>query len=151
MTPAHQQPLTIHLLTSIPEHAPREDDPHYHLFDAAKARIKRQGLWTCIIADDLCGGQPELHHSHIEFSQINNTDPRRVEEAFGLHFESDEDFQVWVESPGNLEVLCSNHHRTHYGIHVTPAPLWEALRFRRRGSLPAVEFVPAGKAKKGSS
>lgn len=141
MTDAHSDNLTLHIITNIPEHEPRESDPHYHLFNAAKARIKKAGLWKCIINDDLCSGAPELHHTHIEFSQINSTDPKKLEEAFGLHFENDEDFQAWLESPGNLEVLCSAHHRTHFGIHSIPAPLWESLRFRVAGSKPAAEHI----------
>jgi hypothetical protein len=141
VTDAHKQKLNLHLAVSIPEHEPRESDPHYHLFNQAKARIKRQGLWKCVVNDDLCSGGPELHHSHIEFSQINTMDPKKVEEAFGLHFENDEDFQVWIESPGNLEVLCESHHRTHYGIHSIPAPLWEAVRFRKEGTDAAAEVV----------
>jgi hypothetical protein len=109
------------------------------LFNQAKARIKRQGLWQCVINDDLCSGQPELHHTHVEFSQINNVDLERVAKYFGLHFDNDEDFQRWIESPGNLEVLCTAHHRTHFGIHSIPSPLWESLRFRKRGTLPAAE------------
>ncbi|HEX4786966.1 MAG TPA: hypothetical protein VH372_00785 [Actinospica sp.] len=147
VTAAHDQMMTIHVETHVPDHAPREDDPHYHLFEQAKARLKRQGLWKCIIADELCGGEPELHHTYIEFSQINEVDPKRVEEALGLHFDSDEAFQQWAESPGNLEVLCANHHRTHYGIHVIPGPLWEALRFRMVGTEAAAEFVTADEAK----
>ncbi len=143
MTAAHDQRSTLHILQHVPEHAPREDDPHYHLFEQAKARIKRQGLWVCAINDDLCGGQMELHHSHVEFSEINAVDPEKIERALGLHFESDEDFQQWVESPSNLEVLCANHHRTHYGIHVIPSALWEALRWHRAGSPPAAEFIAA--------
>jgi hypothetical protein len=143
MTAAHDQAMTIHLLSHIPDHAPREDDPHYHLFEQAKARLKRQGLWKCIIGDDLCEGDPELHHTFIEFSQINQVDPKKIEKALGLHFENDEEFQVWAESPGNLEVLCVAHHRAHYGIHVIPGPLWEALRFRKKGSEAAAEFIPA--------
>jgi hypothetical protein len=146
MTAAHDQMMTIHILSHVPEHAPREDDPHYHLFEAAKARLKRQGLWKCIIGDELCEGNPELHHTHVEFSQINQVDEAKVAQALGLHFESDEDFQVWAESPGNLEVLCANHHRAHYGIHMIPGPLWEALRFHKTGTGPAAEFVPARKA-----
>jgi hypothetical protein len=143
MTAAHDQSTTLHILAHVPEHEPREDDPHYHLFEQAKARLKRQGLWKCIINDDLCGGGPELHHSHVEFSQINAVDSHRVEQGLGLHFEDDEAFQAWVESPGNLEVLCANHHRTHYGVHVIPSALWEALRWHRAGQPPAAEFVPA--------
>ena len=148
VTAAHDQMMTIHVETHVPDHAPREDDPHYHLFEQAKARLKRQGLWKCIIADELCGGEPELHHTYIEFSQINEVDPKKVQESLGLHFDNDEEFQVWAESPGNLEVLCANHHRTHYGIHVIPGPLWEALRFRMVGTQAAAEFVTAGEASK---
>jgi hypothetical protein len=146
MTAAHDQRMTIHVLAHIPEHAPREDDPHYHLFERAKARLKRQGLWKCALNDDLCGGQLELHHSHVEFSQANAADPHKIEQAFGLHFEDDEAFQQWIESPGNLEVLCVNHHRTHYGVHVLPSALWEAVRWHRAGTPAAAEFVTAAQA-----
>jgi hypothetical protein len=141
VTAAHQQALTLHMLTHIPSHHPREDDPHYHLFEQAKARLKRQGLWKCAIDDDLCEGQAELHHTHVEFSQINQVDPKLIEKHLGLHFEADEDFQEWVESPGNLEVLCVNHHRAHYGIHVIPGPLWDAVRYRKTGTKAAAEFL----------
>ena len=141
MTDAHKQMMNLHLAVSVPEHEPRESDPHYHLFNQAKARIKRQGLWQCVINDDLCSGGPELHHSHIEFSQVNNMDPIKVEKAFGVHFETDEDFQKWIESPGNLEVLCMAHHRTRFGIHEIPAPLWETFRYRKTGTAPAAEVL----------
>src|SRR5205814_2071580 len=75
--------------------------------------------------------------------QINQVDEKKIQEALGLHFENDEEFQVWAESPGNLEVLCANHHRAHYGIHVIPGPLREALRFHKTGTGPAAEFVAA--------
>jgi hypothetical protein len=141
VTVAHDQAMTLHVLSHIPDHAPRDGDPHYHLFEQAKARLKRQGLWKCMVGDDLCGGDPELHHTYIEFSQINEVDAEKVEHALGLHFESDEDFQKWAESPGNLEVLCVQHHRAHYGIHMIPGPLWEAIRFRKHGTQAAAEFL----------
>lgn len=141
MTDAHDQRETLHILSHIPEHDPRESDPHYHLFNQAKARIKKQGLWKCAINDDLCGGQMELHHQHVEFSQVGNIDPKKIEEALGVNFTNDEEFQVWIESPGNLEVLCTNHHRTHYGVHVIPAALWETLRFRAAGTKAAAEYL----------
>ncbi|HEV2342899.1 MAG TPA: hypothetical protein VGS97_02295 [Actinocrinis sp.] len=146
VTAAHDQAMTLHVLSHIPDHQPREDDPHYHLFEQAKSRLKRQGLWKCMINDDLCNGDPELHHTYIEFSQINEVDPAKVQQALGLHFANDEEFQVWAESPGNLEVLCVAHHRAHYGIHMIPGPLWEALRFRKKGTEAAAEFIPASEA-----
>ncbi len=143
VTEAHDQRMTVHILTHVPEHQPREDDPHYHLFNQAKARMKRQGLWKCAINDDYCAGNIELHHSHIEFSQVGGSDLKRVNEAFGLHLDSDDDFQSWIESPGNLEALCEVHHRTHYGVHVIPGPLWEPLRYRKANAKPSAEFVTA--------
>ena len=144
---AHDQPLTIHLLQHVAKHDRREDDPHYHLFERAKARLKRQDLWKCVLNDELCDGEPELHHTFVEFSQINDVDPAKIEAALGLHFESDEDFQVWAESPGNLEVLCRAHHISHLGIHSIPGPLWEAIRFHKAGTAPAAEVVTAAEAK----
>jgi hypothetical protein len=142
-TEAHDQALTLHILTHVPAHEPRETDPHYHLFEAAKRRMKAAGLYKCAIADDYCGGPLELHHSHIEFSQQGGMDLDKVNQQLGLHLADDEAFAEWIESPGNLEVLCAVHHRTYYGVHVIPGPLWEPLRYRKAGMLPAAEFVPA--------
>jgi len=141
MTDAHDQNMTLHILAHIPEHDPRESDPNYKYFLQAKKKIKTAGLWKCVINDDLCGGEPELHHTHVEFSQIPNADIKKIEAYFGLNFKDDAEFQQWLESPGNLEVLCTNHHRTHYGIHTLPHALWETMRFRKNGTLPAAEVV----------
>ena len=141
MTDAHDQNMTLHILAHIPEHDPRQSDPNYKYFLQAKKKIKAAGLWKCVINDDLCGGEPELHHTHVEFSQIPNADIKKIEAYFGLNFKDDAEFQQWLESPGNLEVLCTNHHRTHYGIHALPHALWETMRFRKNGTLPAAEIV----------
>jgi hypothetical protein len=151
VTEAHDQRMTVHILTHVPEHQPRENDPHYHLFNQAKARMKRQGLWKCAINDDYCGGNIELHHSHIEFSQVGSEDLKRVNDAFGLHLDKDEDFQNWIESPGNLEALCEVHHRTHYGVHVLPGPLWEPLRYRKANAKPSAEFVTTAEFEAGDA
>lgn len=105
-TPAHDQGMTIHLVMHVPEHLPREGDPHYAAFHAAKARIKKLGLNVCIIAGCTFPGPMELHHSHLEFSLAAGCDLDKVNSTYGLHLANDEEFQVWIESPGNLEVLC---------------------------------------------
>jgi hypothetical protein len=140
---AHTQMMTLHLAQHVEDHAPREGDPHYRLFEQAKARLKRQGLWRCVIDDELCDGQVELHHSVAEFSEINAMDRDKVAKALGLHFEDDEDFANWAQSPGNLECLCTAHHRTRYGIHVLPEPLWLAVRYKKAGVQAPAEFIPA--------
>jgi hypothetical protein len=148
MTAAHDQLTTIHILSRVPEHTPVPGDPHYELHQRAVARLKRQGLWTCALGDELCDGEPELHHTFVEMDLIDRADPAKVASALGLHFENDEDFQTWAQSPGNLEVLCVAHHRAHYGIHVIPGPLWEAIRFHRAGTPPPAESVPGKAAKR---
>jgi hypothetical protein len=111
--------------------------------------MKKQGLWKCAINDDYCAGNIELHHSHIEFSQVGSSDLKKVNEAFGLHLDDDDEFQSWIESPGNLEALCEVHHRTHYGVHVIPGPLWEPLRYRKANAKPSAEFVTAAEFESG--
>ena len=144
MTDAHEQSMTIHLQEHIEAHEPRESDPHYVLFHRARNRMKRLGLLVCVINDDYCGGGPvELHHTHVEQSLIPQSDFEKVNAALGLHLTSDEDFQQWCEQPGNLECLCPVHHRTKYGVHMIPGPLWEPLRYRKAGMAPNVAFVPA--------
>jgi hypothetical protein len=145
---AHDQLLTLHVSQHVEDHAPREEDPHYVLFEQAKRRLKKAGLWKCIIDDELCGGQAELHHSYVEFSEIESTDPKKVEKLLGLHFEDEEDFRNWAQSPGNLEVLCTNHHRSRYGVHVLPEPLWLAVRMHKSGMQAPAEFIPASKVTK---
>jgi hypothetical protein len=151
VTEAHDQRLTLHLITHVPEHEPREDDPHYNLFMQVKARMKRQGLWKCVINDDYCGGNVELHHSHIEFSQTAGVDLAKLNQQLGLDLDDDGEFQKWIESPGNLEPLCAVHHRTHFGVHVIPGPLWEPLRYRRANVKPAAEFQTEAEFKAGTT
>ncbi|HEX6498685.1 MAG TPA: hypothetical protein VF054_06590 [Micromonosporaceae bacterium] len=137
--PAHDSRLTLHLITHVDAHPPREGDPHYRLFEQARTRMKKLGLLRCAINSPMCAGPVELHHSHVEYSLIPMVDPARIEQAFGLHFADDEQFAAWVESPGNLEPLCVNHHRGGLGVHVMPGPLWEALRYLRAGSPPPAQ------------
>jgi hypothetical protein len=139
VTEAHDQRMTVHIITHIDQHEPRPGDPHYDLFTKAKARMKRQGLWRCAIGDDYCGGDIELHHTHIEAMHLDYIDLDKVNKGFGLHLENDDDFFQWVESPGNLEPLCVVHHRSHYGVHVLPHPLWEPLRYRKKSAKPSAE------------
>lgn len=140
VTRAHDQRMTVHIVTQVPEHEPQPGDPHYDLMQKAKARLKRQGLWRCAINDDYCGGEIEVHHTHIEAMPNGYVDLKKVNEGLGLHLDSDADFQEWIESPGNLEPLCVVHHRTHYGVHVLPHPLWEPLRYRKANVKPSAEL-----------
>ncbi len=130
MTPAHDQTQHLTVVCHYPDHGARADDPHYADFEAAKKRLKDQGLYKCVV----CGSdqQVELHHAHVEYSLQNAVDVTKLNEALGLHL-SDDDFAAWIDSPGNLEPLCLKHHRGSEGIHISPEPLWELLRVQKAG------------------
>jgi hypothetical protein len=127
MTAPHQQEVVIRFIERWPAHEPREKDPHYKLFHQAKARLKRQGLLVCQVESDYHYGQIELHHSKVEFAHANDIDLEKFNHAYGLHL-SDEEFQEYIEQEGNLEPLCTLHHRGQEGVHSLPEPEWNALR-----------------------
>lgn len=143
VTDAHDQKVTIHLMTHVPEHSPREEDPHYHLFNAAKRRMHKMGLLKCAIAGCVYGGTIELHHSKIEFSLQGGVDLNKFNTYYGLHLESDEEFREYIESEGNLEPLCAVHHRTLIGVHRLPEPFWVAVRVWKEGMAPPAETIAA--------
>lgn len=136
MVDAHEQRLTVHILEHFPAHEPRESDPHYHLFNEVKRRMKAMGLWKCVV----CGSieDVELHHSEVEFAYANGISVEKVNELLGLHLTED-DFVVWIESPANLEPLCRAHHRGLYAVHSLPEPVWNAVRLWKDGMEPPAE------------
>lgn len=92
MTDAHYQIVTLNtrLREWIPEHEPREKDPHYNLFHAAKKKMRELDIpcWRCGVhyADLVKKGDPgteknplgayqlEAHHNDCEFSLLNAMD-----------------------------------------------------------------------------
>lgn len=127
MTDAHQQTVQIRFIERWPAHEPREQDPHYHLFNEAKRRMKRQGLLKCAVESHYHYGVIELHHGKCEYAHIKDIDLEKFNHAYGLHL-TDEEFQAYVEQEGNLEPLCTLHHRGQEGIHSLDEPLWNVMR-----------------------
>ena len=136
--PDHIQKETIHLLKTIPDHEPREGDPHYKIFNQTRDRMEKQGLLKCWIGDGTCSAGPiELHHSKVEFCFQNGVDLTKFEERFPEFVgKTDEEFKAWIEGPGNLLGLCKKHHTGELGIHRIPYPDWEPLSFWQDGLVP---------------
>ena len=127
---AHEQKQTIHITEYYPSHLPRSNDPHYHLFNQSKERLKKMGKYVCWVNNKDCGGQLELHHNLVEYSLANGVDIKKFSEAFPeLHIENDEDFLQAIESEGGLLVLCSYHHIGFGGIHLLPYPLFSIQKY----------------------
>ncbi len=129
-TAAHDQTQTIHGIIHYPLHEARAEDPHFNDFEAAKARLKAAGKYTCVI----CGTADtvELHHAKVEYSLMNLVDVTKFDAETGSAL-TDADFATFIDSPGNLEPLCLKHHRGEEGIHVLPQPLWGLLRELKDG------------------
>lgn len=138
---AHTQKQTDSFILYYPDHAPRAEDPHYGAFNAARKRILAAGVgcWICGTHDNL-----ELHHTEVEFAAASGVDLTKFELDYPeFKITCEEDFLAWVESDGNLRVLCALHHRGPCnGIHHLPEPNWKLQRIWKDGITP-----PVGSAK----
>lgn len=145
MTEAHDQVITNHYVIHYPAHAPREEDPNYHAFNAYHRKFsptavcwlgERLGLDQC---QDARGqsmlDQPghkgiELHHAHIEFATINMIDLSVLHADFPL-ITTMEEAAAWAETAENFMWLCAKHHRGEGGIHHLAAADWNAQMYIR--------------------
>lgn len=127
MTAAHFQVLSlgIRLREWVPEHEPREKDPSYKLFHAAKKKMKELNIpcWRCDVhyadlvergdtpteKNPLGAYQLEAHHTDIEFSLLNAIDVDKwwessTREDAGFIVESFSRVDRWLtEHPGYKE------------------------------------------------
>lgn len=92
VTAAHYQTVSVayRLREWVPEHEPRERDPHYALFHKAKQKMRELDIpcWRCGVryaelvekdgapthANPLGAYQLEAHHADLEFSLLNAVD-----------------------------------------------------------------------------
>ena len=141
--PAHEQTETIHLRRHYTPHHSRRGDPDYPLFEKAKRRLKKLGLWHCIIGNEDCKGYPTLHHSLIEFAYGPSVDLDRINTLLGLHLDATS-FKVFIEQPGNLEVLCQQHHLPgqRFAVHDIPHADWTIVRVHKAGLVPVEVWHP---------
>ena len=150
LPPAHYNARTLHEIGAYPPHGPREKDPQYKVFHAARHHLIYELKVGCWIGgatlDEIKAGLPEGHlchgateleaHHHIaEFAGLNEIDWQKVAADFpqlGIH--SNEDFLRAAESEGGLMILCDKHHRAPYhGIHSITEPVWKLDRYARDG------------------
>lgn len=131
MTDKHDQKITNSYLIHFPEHAPRENDPHYKDFE--HYRKQTEATAQCQFGSDRgdfseCEGGLELHHSHIEFSMMNSVDLALLEKVYPGVSDPNQ-IGAWVESAQNLEWLCMKHHRGIGGKHHASVSDFEGEKF----------------------
>ena len=129
--PAHDQAVTRHYVVRYPDHPERKSDPHYADFNSFRRRTHKTA--KCAIGlhrNDFseCGGQLELHHTHVEFALQNGIDLAWLEVDYpGIS--NPDSVGAWVESGTNLMWLCLRHHRGDNGIHVLSSADFEAQKY----------------------
>lgn len=122
MTAAHTQVLvlSVRLREWVPEHEPREQDPSYRLFHAAKQQMRKLNLpcWRCGVdyttlvkkgnpptpRNPLGSYQLEAHHNDLEFSLLNAID---VEKWWDSSVRDDPGFMV--ESFSRVDGWLARH------------------------------------------
>lgn len=128
---AHDQAATHQYVMHYPEHAPREDDPHYRAFEAYRRHHRAAAV--CYVGEragrQQCSGLLELHHAVLEFATANAADPVALHQDFpeiSVDATADE-VAYWLDStPGEFRWLCSFHHRGHGGVHTASHADWTA-------------------------
>jgi hypothetical protein len=125
---AHLQAVTRHYTVRYPAHEPRARDPHGRDFHAWKRHRKTAGTWTCDFAVEHRGGDTsecdltrplEAHHRLVELALLNSIDLALLERDFpGISANS---VGAWINSDGNLQLLCVAHHRGAGGVHTASA------------------------------
>lgn len=132
---AHEQAETRRYTLRVPEHGPREHDPHHADFEEFKRRRKASGEWWCDFARQYRADTAECdltkplecHHSVIEYALQNGVNLAELERFYpGVSVMG---IGAWIDSPNNLTLLCAWHHRGHGGIHIVSASDWEAYKF----------------------
>lgn len=115
-------------LVAYPPHEPRSESPtyiktHHHLIYEMDAPC-----WICGIRRST-GGAMESHHYRFEWASQFGLDIAKVEGDFP-DLKDRKALAEWVDSEGNMLVLCAAHHRGKYvGIHEITYPAWLLQRY----------------------
>ena len=130
---AHDIRVNHKYIIHYPDHAPRQDDPHYVDFNhyhnktrkTARCYVgERIGFDECITPQgepatiDANGVQSglELHHAHVEQALLNSVDLTALEVDYpGIS--NAEEVGKWAQSGKNFRWLCFGHHRGPGGAH----------------------------------
>lgn len=130
MTAAHTQTVVLNtrLREWVPEHEPRETDPHYKLFHVAKRKMRELDLpcWRCGVrygalvkkgdaptdSNPLAAYQLEAHHADLEFSLLNAVDVAKWWDS-----STREDAGFIVESFSHVDGWLADHPEMHGKSH----------------------------------
>jgi hypothetical protein len=142
--PAHE--VTRRLTESVmyPEHQARKASAEYRRVHEHLIGELDEPCWICgvrksTLADPVSNPhgatQMETHHWHVEWALVNAVDPAAILADFPeLGAADDAHLRDWLDSEGNMLVLCDTHHRSgYYGVHAITYPVWCAQKYFAAG------------------
>jgi hypothetical protein len=88
--------------------------------DVQKMPVKERLAW-----------QLETHHDELEWAAANGVDLSRITADFPVIMADPARLRDWLDSEGNMLVLCATHHRgSRTGIHSITYPAWKLQRWQ---------------------
>ena len=129
---------TLHEIAWYPPHDPRRASSEYRRVHKKLVYEMDEPCWICGIRHST-GGKMETHHSELEWAaeQAFEGDPIMLAKLLvDIKFTvgEPEDLRKWLDSEGNMLVLCDEHHRGPYtGIHSITYPVWKLQRYQHQG------------------
>ena len=142
--PAHPQSRKLTETVWYPEHQARKASAEYRQVHNHLVYELDEPCWVCGVRHSTLGdpaantrgsAEMETHHWNVEWALANAVDPAKILAAFpSMVTADDEHLRQWLDSEGNMLVLCDSCHRHGlYGIHSITYPAWAAQRFFRAG------------------
>ena len=120
-----------------PGHDPRKASSEYKQVHHHLVYELDEGCWICGVKQSQlpAGEHNETHHWHVEWALVNRIDPALILADFpAMTDATDPALRHWLDSEGNMLVLCSAHHRHGLvGIHSITYPAWVAQRWLQDG------------------
>jgi hypothetical protein len=130
-----------------PPHEPRTASAEYGRTHRELVVVRDEPCWICGIRNSDVAKiadraerrrwQLETHHDELEWAAANGVDLAKVMIDFpSIH--DDAGLRAWLDSEGNMLVLCATHHRgARTGIHSITYPAWKLQRWQS----PAFSFI----------
>lgn len=123
---------TLNETVAYPPHDPRHASPAYTRLHHLLVIHRNEPCWICGIRHSE-GGAMETHHSHIEWAAVNGVDLAKVMADFPK-ITDEAAMREWLDSEGNMLVLCAACHRGAYtGIHMISYPSWLLQKYQGPG------------------
>jgi hypothetical protein len=113
-----------------PPHDPRKASAEYSRTHHHLIYVMDEPCWICGIRRST-GGAMETHHDELEWAAANGVDLGLVTKDFPTIMADREKLRDWLDSEGNMLVLCAVHHRgARTGIHTISYPAWKLQRWQ---------------------